>query len=127
MRFKIDENLPIEAAETVRQAGHDAATVLEQGYGGSRDAQLAALCQRESRILVTLDMDFADIRAYPPAEFPGLIVLRLRQQDKLYVLDVLARLIPLLGQEPLDQHLWIVEEKRIRIRGQHEHIDPDHH
>ena len=78
MRFKVDENLPIEVAEALRQAGHDAATVLEQHYGGSADARLAALCQRESRILVTLDMDFADIRAYPPAEFPGLVVLRLR-------------------------------------------------
>lgn len=66
---------------------------------------------------MTLDMDFADIRAYPPAEFPGLIVLHLRQQDRPHVLDMLARLIQLLGQEPLEQHLWIVEEKRVRIRG----------
>jgi len=117
MRFKVDENLPLEAAEALRQVGHDAATVLEQGYGGSADAQLAVLCQRESRILVTLDMDFADIRAYPPAEFSGLIVLRLRQQDKPYVLDVLTRLIALLDQEPLDRHLWIVDERRVRIRG----------
>lgn len=116
MRFKVDENLPVEAAEALRQAGHDAVTVLEQEYGGSTDARLAALCQRESRILVTLDMDFADIRTYPPAEYPGLIVLRLRQQDKPHVLDVLAHLIPLLGQEPLERHLWIVEEKRVRIR-----------
>jgi predicted nuclease of predicted toxin-antitoxin system len=117
MRFKVGENLPVEAAEALRQAGHDAATVLEQKYSGSADTQLAALCQRESRILVTLDMDFADIRAYPPAEFPGLIVLRLRQQEKPHVLDVLAHLMQLLGQEPLDRHLWIVEEKRVRIRG----------
>lgn len=116
MKFKIDENLPMEAAEALRQAGHDAATVLEQQYGGSADAQLAVLCQRESRILVTLDMDFADIRAYPPAEFPGLIVLRLRQQDKPHVLDVLAHLIRVLGEEPLERRLWVVEETRIRIR-----------
>jgi predicted nuclease of predicted toxin-antitoxin system len=74
-------------------------------------------CQREGRILVTLDMDFADIRAHPPAEFPGLIVLRLRQQDKPHVLNVLAHLIQLLGQESLDRRLWIVEETRVRIRG----------
>jgi len=117
MRFKVDENLPIEVAEALRQAGHDAATVLEQRYGGSADERLAALCQRENRALLTLDMDFADIRSYPPAEFPGLIVLRLRQQDKPYVLDVLARLIRMLDQEPTERHLWIVEEKRIRIRG----------
>ena len=30
MRFKVDENLPVEVAEMLRQAGHDAATVLEQ-------------------------------------------------------------------------------------------------
>ncbi|MDD3827343.1 MAG: hypothetical protein PHY79_15365, partial [Anaerolineae bacterium] len=62
-------------------------------------------------------MDFADIRAYPPAEFPGLIVLRLRQQDKPHVLEVLTRLIKLLGQEQLDRQLWIVDEKRVRIRS----------
>ena len=77
MRFEVDENLPIEVAEMLRQAGHDATTVLEQHLGGSNDAQSAALCQLESRILVTLDMDFSDIRTYPPIECPGLIVLRL--------------------------------------------------
>jgi predicted nuclease of predicted toxin-antitoxin system len=118
MRFKVDENLPIEVAEMLRQAGHDAATVLEQHLGGSDDAQLAVLCQLESRILVTLDMDFADIRNYPPAEFPGLVVLRLRQQDKPYVLDVFMRCMQVLDQEPIEGQLWIVEENRIRIRGE---------
>jgi predicted nuclease of predicted toxin-antitoxin system len=116
MRFKVDENMPIEAAEALRRAGHDAATVLEQRHGGGTDAQLAAFCQREGRILITLDMDFADIRAYPPAEFPGLVVLRLRQQDKPYVLSVVAGMMRLLDREPLERHLWIVEETRVRIR-----------
>jgi hypothetical protein len=31
-------------------------------------------------------------------------------------LEVFARVIPLLSQEPLAQRLWIVEENRIRIR-----------
>jgi predicted nuclease of predicted toxin-antitoxin system len=118
MRFKADENLPIEVAEMLQQAGHDAATVLEQHLGGSDDAQLAALCQLESRILVTLDMDFSDIRNYPPAEFPGLVVLCLRQQDKPHVLDVFVRLVQVLDQEPIEGYLWIVEENRIRIRGE---------
>jgi predicted nuclease of predicted toxin-antitoxin system len=100
------------------QAGHDAATVLEQHLGGSDDAQLAALCQLEGRILVTLDMDFSDIRNYPPTEFPGLVVLRLRQQDKPYVVDVFMRFMQVLDQEPIEGRLWIVEENRIRIRGE---------
>jgi predicted nuclease of predicted toxin-antitoxin system len=118
MRFKVDENLPIEVAEVLQQAGHDATTVLQQHLGGSDDARLAALCQLDSRVLVTLDMDFADIRNYPPAEFPGLVVLRLRQQDKPYVMDVFMHLIQALGKEPIEGRLWIVEENRIRIRGE---------
>ena len=117
MRVKLDENLPVEAAELLREAGHDAVTVLEQGMGGEPDPNVAAVCQRERRALVTLDTDFADIRTYPPAEHPGLIVLRLRQQDKPHVLDVLRRTLPLMDTEPLDGHLWTVGEERVRVLG----------
>lgn len=117
MRFKIDENLPVEIAEVLRLSGYDAATVLEQDLGGSSDAELAALCRQELRALVTLDMDFADIRTYPPPEFPGLIVLRLGRQDKPHVLDIFRRVVELLYTEVLEGHLWIIEENRIRIRG----------
>jgi predicted nuclease of predicted toxin-antitoxin system len=30
MRFKIDENLPVEVAELLRHAGHDALTMWDQ-------------------------------------------------------------------------------------------------
>ena len=117
MKFKIDENLPIEVAELLRQTGYDAATVLEQDLGGSADTDLASLCQEERRVFVTLDTDFGDIRAYPPEQFYGLIVLRLKRQDKPYVLQIFSRLIRIFSTEPLERHLWIVEEDRIRIRG----------
>lgn len=73
MRFKVDENLPIEVAEVLRTAGHDAATVNEEAVGGVCDPDLA-LVQRESRALITLDVGFADIRSYPPEEYQGLVV-----------------------------------------------------
>lgn len=116
MRFKIDENLPIDLADLLVQAGHEATTVLGQNLGGAQDATIASVCQQEDRVLVTLDVDFADIRTYPPEQFPGLIVLRLRQQDKPYVLSVFRRLLPLFEREPLTRHLWIVEDQRIRMR-----------
>jgi predicted nuclease of predicted toxin-antitoxin system len=117
MEFKIDENLPVEAADLLRRVGYDAVTVLEQRLGGTSDARIASICREEKRVLVTLDTDFADIRVYPPALFAGLIVLRLNRQDKPHVLDVIDRLIPLLSSEPLEHLLWIVEETRLRIRG----------
>ncbi|NIM99396.1 MAG: hypothetical protein GTO24_15400 [candidate division Zixibacteria bacterium] len=117
MKFKVDENLPVEISELLRQAGHDATTILEQDLSGVSDSDIAAFCQRERRVFLTLDTGFADIRAYPPEEFSGLVVLRLKRQDKPYILEIFARLIQIFPTEPLEGHLWIVEEGRIRISG----------
>jgi predicted nuclease of predicted toxin-antitoxin system len=116
MRFKVDENLPVEVAQLFRVAGHEAATVLDQDLRGRDDRTGAIVCQQEARALVTLDLDFADIRTYPPAHHAGMLVLRLQRQDKPHVLEVFARVIPRLSQEPLAQRLWIVEENRLRMR-----------
>lgn len=96
MEFKVDENLPVEVTDLLRQAGYDAVTVLEQHLGGSSDPDVASVCREEGRILITLDTGFAHIRAYSPAECPGLIVLRLHRQDKRHVLQILDRLMPVL-------------------------------
>ena len=116
MKFKIDENLPVDVAGILQQAGHEADTVHSEGITGADDVKISRICQREQRVLLTLDLGFSDIRAYPPTEFEGIIVLRLMRQDKIYVLDIIQRLINALDQDELKGKLWIVDEKRIRIR-----------
>lgn len=116
MQFKIDENLPVEAAEALAAAGHDALTIHDQQMVGDPDPQVAAVCQAEGRTLVTLDVDFSDIRAYPPGDYHGIIVLRPRNQAKPTVLSLMAQFIPLLVSEPLSGNLWIVQENGLRIR-----------
>ena len=117
MKFKVDENLPIEVVRLLEDNGHDALTVLGQNLGGEPDSRIAQVCKKEKRALITLDTDFSDIRTYPPEEFFGLIVLRLKTQDKTHVLSVVSRLLNILLKEPLGRRLWIVEEGRVRIRG----------
>ncbi len=117
MKFKIDENLPCEVAELLRVAGYDAMTVMEQQLNGKSDPTIAIVCQQEDRILVTLDLDFANIHSYPPDQFPGFIVLRLKQQDKPHILAVFRRVISMFAVQTPDLHLWIVDESRIKIRG----------
>ncbi len=55
MRLKLDENLPSEAVEILREAGHDAESVLDERLGGSSDPDIARVCGREDRSLITLD------------------------------------------------------------------------
>jgi predicted nuclease of predicted toxin-antitoxin system len=118
VRFKIDENLPIDVADLLRSAGHDALTVFDQRLIGEEDSRILDICQEEERTLVTLDLDFSDVRSYPPQEYFGLLVLRLHQQDKMYVVETIRRIIPLLQHEQIERRLWIVEENRIRVRGE---------
>ena len=115
MKFKIDENLPVELAGLLQAAHHDAETVLTEGLRGESDAALAQVCGAEDRILITLDLGFADIRSYPPDQYPGFVVPRPRWQDKHHIISLFRRAVPLLGSEPLRHRLWVVEETRVRI------------
>ena len=115
MKFKLDENLSPTLASEFLAAGHEAHSVLEQGLGGASDPRVIEVCRLESRALITLDLDFANIQRYPPAHYAGLIVLRLSTQAQEAVAAAVAVAIRLLGREVLSGRLWIVESGRIRI------------
>lgn len=117
MKFKIDENLPVEIKEILQAAEHDALTVHEQSLSGAPDPRISDVCLQERRVLVTLDLDFADIRSFPPEKHPGIMVIRVHRQDKNHIIEVFNRTIPLMKQEPIEKHLWIIEESQVRIRG----------
>ena len=116
MTFKIDENLPKDAAELLRSRGFDAETVSEERLAGADDDFIAAIVQRENRVLITLDLDFSDIRTNPPEHYSGIVVLRPKAQDKIAIIALLRRLLKALENNRPDQALWIVESDRIRYR-----------
>ncbi len=67
MKFKVDENLPIQCVDQLREGGHDALSVNEQGLSGAADPRIAEVCTAEGRVLVSLDLDFAD---FAPTRHP---------------------------------------------------------
>ena len=116
MKFKTDENLPVEVVDVLYEHGHDAISVVEQQLGGAADDTIAKVCQREQRVLVTLDLDFADIRTYPPDEYSGIIVLRPKVQTISAIVSLTEQVIRLLeSSSPIGQ-LWIFDELHVRIR-----------
>lgn len=90
--------------------------LLTSTCNGKPDSEIAGVCQREKRVLVTLDLDFADLTKYPPREYAGLLVIRIANQHKAGVLAVLDRILPLLASEVVDGKIWIVDERRVRVR-----------
>lgn len=117
MKFKSDENLPSDLGALLRADGHDAHSVLDEDLRGATDPAIAKVCQDEQRILITLDLDFAHIRNYPPQDYPGIIILRLARQDRDRVLAIMPRILSLLQTETIAQRLWIADDHRTRITG----------
>ena len=117
MRFELDENLPERLAEVLAGRGHDAATARSQGLQGSQDEAIFDVRTREDRVLMTLDLDFADARFYPYWNSPGVIVFRPRIQEFVHLERILRGILKSLDDEQLANRLWIVEDSRIRIRG----------
>jgi predicted nuclease of predicted toxin-antitoxin system len=116
VRFKLDENIPRLARERLELRGWDVHDVHQEGLGAALDHAIQQACEREKRVLVTLDTDFADTRRYNPGRSPGVIVLRPRNQSIGAVLQCLDGAIRALATEPIHATLWIVEPERLRVR-----------
>lgn len=118
MRFLLDANMPRSALAGLRRLGHTADRVRDLELGDATDAAIAAHARRTGAALVTRDLDFADVRQYPPAQHSGLVVLRLPvdtgADDVAGLLERFVRQTDLLAQLP--GHLVILELDRVRFR-----------
>ena len=114
-QFKLDENLPSDAADLFMAAEYDVETVLNEELGGQPDHRVIEIAREEGRIFVTLDTDFTDIRQYPPSDFPGIWVVRAHSQGIENILALLRGALAVLESESASKRLWIVEAGRVRI------------
>ena len=118
MRFLLDANLPLRATDLLRSLGHQADDVRQVGLGTAPDAEIAAYARANALAIVTRDLDFGDVRNYPPAEYSGLVVLRLPDDytapeviGAMRVFFSSARLI-----RDLPGRLAVVEPDKVRFR-----------
>lgn len=118
MRFLVDADLPRSVVRLFEDYGHEALDVRDIGLRAAKDSRIAAHAQRHGLCLVTGDFDFADVRNYPPREYPGLVVLSLpRTATASFILRLLASFLE--NRElvyGMAGKLAIVEPGRIRVR-----------
>jgi len=115
VRFKFDENLSARLAPLLAQEGHEVETVVGERLSGRPDSDIFEICRKESRALITLDLDFANPIRFPPADTEGVVVLRPMRPVLPLIRSLLKSVLPSILSETLHGKLWIVEPARIRV------------
>jgi predicted nuclease of predicted toxin-antitoxin system len=77
MKLKLDENLPLRLQAILRELGHDVHTVQQENLTGAQDLRIWNSAQNDSRLFVTQDMDFSDLRKFMPGTHCGILIVRL--------------------------------------------------
>ncbi|MCJ7618601.1 MAG: DUF5615 family PIN-like protein [Anaerolineae bacterium] len=116
MRVKVDEDLPNGVVQMLRDRGHEAVSVADEGMGGARDPVLWLAVQAEKRFLVTADKGFGDIRTYPPGTHAGVLLLRPDQAGVRPTLQLLERALAAYDLEALAGAVSVATARGVRIR-----------
>jgi predicted nuclease of predicted toxin-antitoxin system len=116
MKFKLDENLPVELCDDLRALGHEADTVPDEGLMGVPDSILLEHAQSEDRVLLTMDKGIGDVREYPPREYAGIVLFRPGSTGRGEVLAFARRHLPDILAVDLKGWLLVVGERSIRVR-----------
>lgn len=116
--FLVEANLPRTTGDTIRAHGHEATDVRDIGLGTASDQEIADYARQHRFAIITADHDFGNVRAFPPFDYLGIVVIR--PPDGATTKDVLLLVEQLLNDAKvmanLSGHLLIVEPRRIRCR-----------
>ncbi len=119
LRLFCDHCVPASIVESLRQAGHEVFRLRDIMPAESPDTEVIAKAQQLDSILISLDGDFADIVAYPPARFKGIIAIQMRNHPEA-TQALLSSMHSYLSLHSENDHyqgmLLIVEPSRVRSR-----------
>jgi len=117
LKLLLNANLSHETASFLRNLGFDVLCLLEEGLGAITDEEVVELAKKESRIIITFDLDFGQLYHFREEGKVGVIILRLKDQTVEATNVVLKRFFEdFKGEEKqLRKGLVVVEEDRYRF------------
>lgn len=125
MKLKLDENLSRHLKNILSPLNHDVLTVADQGLLSKADTLIAEVVKNEGRMLLTLDLEFGDLRKYPPGRHPGVILFRPRSFGPLAVNHFVEEFVRGTDLELLSGCVVVVEPFRVRVRRPPLNTDSD--
>ena len=117
MKLKLDENLSRHLKPILANLGHDVLTAADENLLSQPDTVIASAAFKEERILLTLDIEFADLRKYPPGTHPGIILFRPPSFGPLTVNAFIADFIRSADLDNFTSCVAIVDPTHVRVRS----------
>jgi predicted nuclease of predicted toxin-antitoxin system len=121
VKLFLDENLSPPRAAELRTEGHDAVAVPDAGLSGSTDEQVLHFAVENGRVLVTrvvvtIDADFANVMRFPPEKTLGVVRLKVHPATEERIRQAIRRALLYLQNIDITGRLAVVDEDKIRIR-----------
>jgi predicted nuclease of predicted toxin-antitoxin system len=116
--FLLDENLSPETVKVLQERGYSAVWLTEFVQLGATDTEIARAAVEANAIIVTQDLDFAEMFFFNSGYSVGTIVLRLRIQTVERVNERLLNFLKSMREQQVDlaNALFIIEDSRYRVR-----------
>lgn len=114
MRFLVDQNVPRNVVDGLRNDGHDV-TWAQTARPGADDEVLLRRAREEDRLLLTFDTDFGTLvfqRDLPVP--PGILLFRLTLVSPSAVAETVRTLIR--SREDWTGHFTVVDDSQLRMR-----------
>lgn len=110
-----DENISPKVVAFLRQVGFDVLDVKEEQWFGRVDEALLNIAYQEERFVLTHDADFGTLAIHQGKPCYGILYLRLKNISPATMIQVWSELMQ-KELEIVPQSIWVIEEKRIRVR-----------
>jgi predicted nuclease of predicted toxin-antitoxin system len=115
VRIKLDENIPARLAQDLGELGHDVETVVGEALTGRDDGRIWQAAQQESRFFITQDLDFSDLRQFTPGSHAGLLLVRLRDPERLALPAAVREVFSSQTAADLQGCFIVITEKKLRV------------
>ncbi len=113
MKFLVDENIPMELIEELKNSGYDILRV-DNFKKGLKDQNVLELAFKERRILITFDKDFGELAVKQKKKVTGVILLRIKPQSIQFLKE---RILLLFKQIRELEGKFIVLEENLNKMG----------
>lgn len=116
MRFLLDMGISPKVIGVLEALCHEGVRCSEVGLSKAADTQILAYAQTHGLILISTDLDFADLAMVCQQPCPGMILLRLDNPSSEVMCIRIQAALGALAEDEVIGSLVVIQRNKVRTR-----------